>query len=66
MAFDSMTAEWKDYLTSEATIVGRMVASEAVSHIASLELGPDERAALESLLPSKLRTAISAITKGKA
>ena len=66
IAFESMSAEWKDYLTGEAEIIERMEAPAALKYISGMFIGPDERAALESLLPSKLRTAISAITKGKA
>jgi ERF superfamily len=70
IAFDNLTAEWKDFLSAEAVTIedlfGRQGAKACSQYIAALDLGEDEYAGLWSLLDSKTRTAINAITKGKA
>lgn len=70
IAFESMTAEWKDYLTSEAPHVERAFAEKgadaAAAYVRKLELDADAHAALFSLLGSKTRSGINSLTKGKA
>lgn len=70
ITFDNLPANWKDYLASEAENVERTFAKDganaASTYIKRLVLEPDHEAGLFHLLGSKTRTAINAITKGKA
>lgn len=70
ITFDNLPSDWKDYLASEAPNVERKFSKEgaaaAEAYVRGLELEPDHHTALFSLLGSKTRTAINAITKGKA